>query len=76
MIATEIHLPEPLFRRFQALLDRHPTQSIDALFAQAIEAYLAHLNWEQSVSIDGAIAPNTLLKETCNDVPLPSRSTP
>lgn len=47
MIPTEIHLPDPLFRRFQALLDLHPTESIDSLFAQALEVYLVHLNTNQ-----------------------------
>lgn len=41
MIATEIELPESLFRRIQALLDLYPNESIDSLFTQAIEAYLA-----------------------------------
>lgn len=40
MIATEIELPESLFRRIQALLDRYPNESIDSLFTQAIEVYL------------------------------------
>jgi hypothetical protein len=42
MIATEIELPEPLFRRLQALLDHHPTESIDSLFTRALEAYLKY----------------------------------
>lgn len=42
MIATEIELPEPLFRRLQALLDVYPNESIDSLFKQALEAYLSH----------------------------------
>jgi hypothetical protein len=41
MIATEIELPEPLFRRLQVHLDLHPTESIDSLFAQALEVYLS-----------------------------------
>lgn len=40
MIATEVELPEPLFRRLLALLDANPTKSLDTLFAQALEAYL------------------------------------
>ena len=40
MIATEIELPETLFRRLQALLDLYPTESIDSLCTRAIEAYL------------------------------------
>ncbi|MBE9182453.1 hypothetical protein IQ268_28290 [Oculatella sp. LEGE 06141] len=47
-IQTEVQLPEPLFRQLQALLDREPTQSIDALFVSAIERYLAYL--DQSVN--------------------------
>jgi hypothetical protein len=41
MIATEIALPEPLFRRLQAHLDLYPTESIDSLFAQALEVYFS-----------------------------------
>lgn len=41
MIATEIELPEPLFRRLQALLDVYPNESIDSLFRQALETYLS-----------------------------------
>lgn len=40
MIATEIELPEPLFRSLQALLDRHPNQSFNSLCTQALALYL------------------------------------
>lgn len=40
MIATEIELPEALFRRLQVLLDLYPTESIDSLFTRALEVYL------------------------------------
>lgn len=40
MIATEIELPEALFRRLQALLDHHPNESLNSLCTRAIEAYL------------------------------------
>jgi hypothetical protein len=43
MITTEVKLSEALFRRLQALLDANPTQSIDTLFAQALEVYFSHL---------------------------------
>ena len=39
-IALEIVLPEPLFRRLQALLDQRPSEDIDSLFAQAVRVYL------------------------------------
>lgn len=40
MISTEIEVPEPLFRRLQAFLDRYPSESMDSLFIQALEIYL------------------------------------
>ena len=40
MIATEVELPELLFRCLQALLVLYPNESIDSLFIRALEAYL------------------------------------
>jgi hypothetical protein len=42
MIATEVELPEALFRRLQTLLDLCPDESIDSLFTRALEMYLSH----------------------------------
>ena len=42
-IALEIVIPEPLFRRLQALLDQRPSEDIDSLFAQAVRVYLTQL---------------------------------
>lgn len=39
-ISLEVDLPEPLFRRLQALLDKQPRESIDSLFTRAVAAYL------------------------------------
>jgi hypothetical protein len=40
-VLLEVNLPEPMFRRLQALLDRQPTESIDSLFAHAVALYLS-----------------------------------
>jgi hypothetical protein len=40
-VSLEINLPEPMFRRLQALLDKQPSESIDSLFARAVALYLA-----------------------------------
>lgn len=39
-IALEISLPDPLFRRLQALLDANPKESLDSVFCRAIALYL------------------------------------
>jgi len=40
-VSLEVNLPEPLFRRLQALLDGHPSESIDSLFTHAVALYLS-----------------------------------
>jgi len=43
MIATEILIPEWLFRRIQAQLDEHPDLSFDGLLTEALKHYLIPL---------------------------------